>query len=184
MSRRVKQTAETASFLSTLLIFVSLALAQTAPDCPLWGPVYPRPIGETLNSTTISNAALSLKDVLDSVTGNASEVSYNTSFHLSVFSTDRVLFEYNYLYPGMNNSLTSGVLNRHTIFRMGSVSKLLTVYALLAATGTTHLDDPVTKWVPELAAARFESNLTTTPWQHVSLKALAAHLAGVTKDCK
>ena len=184
MFRRINQAARVAIFLSTVLSLTSMSLAQTAPDCPLWGPVYPRPAGDTLNSTTIAQTASSLKDALDSVTNNTILTAYNTSFHLSVFSANQVLFEYNHLYPGMNDSLTSGVLNRHTIFRIGSVSKLLTVYALLAATGTSYLDDPVTKWVPELAAARFENHVTTTPWQRVSIKALAGHLAGVTKDCK
>ncbi|KIN00494.1 hypothetical protein OIDMADRAFT_104394 [Oidiodendron maius Zn] len=42
------------------------------------------------------------------------------------------------------------------MYRIGSLSKLLTVYTLLAEVGNENLDDPVTKYVPELAAAAAE----------------------------
>ncbi len=57
----------------------------------------------------------------------------------------------------------------HTRFRIGSVTKLLTAAALLrlAEQGRVHLDDPVSKYLPEF------------PHGSITLRQLAGHLGGI-----
>ncbi|RSL85883.1 hypothetical protein CEP51_003100 [Fusarium floridanum] len=166
-----------------LLTFLDLSQAQTAHDCPLWGPIYPAP-ANVLNSTTVTRAIANLKESLDAALSNETLGAANASFHLEVFSTDQLLLNYSYAAPQIKDSLTAGVLNRDTIFRIGSVSKLVAVYTLLAATGMEYINDPVTKWVPELAAAPVPDDgaVDVVRWQDITIGALAGHQAGLLKD--
>ncbi|KAJ3469475.1 hypothetical protein MRS44_003540 [Fusarium solani] len=166
-----------------LLTFLSLSQAQTAHDCPLWGPIYPAPTN-VLKSTIVTKAIDNLKESLDAALINGTLGAANASFHLEVFSTDQLLLNYSYAAPQIKDSLTAGVLNRDTIFRIGSVSKLVAVYTLLAATGMEYINDPVTKWVPELAAAPApdDSAVDAVRWQDITIGALAGHQAGLLKD--
>ncbi|RSM13195.1 hypothetical protein CEP52_002047 [Fusarium oligoseptatum] len=166
-----------------LLTFLGSSQAQTAHDCPLWGPIYPPPTN-VLNSTTITKAVTNLKQSLDVALRNETLGAANASFHLEVFSTDQLLLNYSYAAPQIKDSLTAGVLNRDTVFRIGSVSKLVAVYTLLAATGMEYINDPVTKWVPELAAAPVPDDgaVDAVRWQDITIGALAGHQAGLLKD--
>lgn len=167
-----------------LLAFLSLSEAQTAHDCPLWGPIYPAPTN-VLGSTIVTKAIDNLKESLDAALNTGTLGAANASFHLEVFSTDQLLLNYSYAAPQIKDSLTAGVLTRDTIFRIGSVSKLLVVYTLLAATGMEYINDPVTKWVPELAAAPVPDDgaIDAVRWQDITIWALAGHQAGLLKDC-
>jgi hypothetical protein len=64
------------------------------------------------------------------------------------------------------------------------VSKFLTVYLLVLETGYKFINDPVTAWVPELAAAHFGNHVETVQWSEVTIGALAGHVAGLLKDWK
>lgn len=157
--------------------------AQTAPNCPLSGPVYLVPVGPISQTTAIPKAISSFKDSLNLGLQNSTLNASNLSFHITIFSASETLFEFNHVAPALRDGLTSGTLDRNTIFRTGSIGKLLTTYSLLAATGLRYINDPVTKWVPELAAASFENEVDTVRWEDISIKALASHLSGV-RDCK
>jgi len=158
---------------------IGSSLAQTAPDCPLWGPVYPAPVN-VLKTIAVPNAVSALKESLGAALESGALGSANTSFHLSVFSSDDLLVDFSYASPGAD--LTLGVLDRNTIFRTGSLSKFLTVYVLLIATGMRYINDPITKWVPELAAAESGSEVSVVRWQEITIGALASHMAGLSKD--
>ncbi len=162
---------------------IGLSTAQNAPNCPLWGPVYPSPTSVLTKSTAIPKSVQALNKSLSSALRNSTLVTSGISFYVSVFTADQVIFDSSYASPTTNGSLTSGVLNKDTLFRIGSVSKLLTVYSLLAATGLENLNDPVTKWIPELNNATFVNNVSTVRWQDVSIKALANHMVGV-RECR
>ncbi|KAF5013005.1 hypothetical protein FDECE_952 [Fusarium decemcellulare] len=180
MIGRTARAALLALSASTLL---STSQAQNAPNCPLWGPIYPA-LKNVLESETVTTAIGTLKDNLEAALNNGTLGLANSSFHLEVFSADQNLLNYSYAAPQINDSLTAGVLNRDTVFRIGSIAKLVTVYALLAATGLDHINDPITKWVPELAAAPVPNDgaVTEVRWQDVTIGALAGHQAGLLKD--
>jgi len=174
-----KNTARAVLSVLATSALIGTSIAQTAPDCPLWGPIYPAPV-KVLGTTAVPKAVSALKESLGAALKSGALGSANTSFHLSVFSTDDVLVDFSYAAPGAD--LTLGVLDRNTIFRTGSIAKFLTVYTLLAATGMRYINDPVTKWVPELAEAESGSEVSTVRWQEITIGALASHMAGLTKD--
>ena len=87
----------------------------------------------------------------------------------------------------MKGFVTSGKLDKNTVFRVGSVSKLLTVYTLLTEVGMKYMNDPVTKWVPELARAAKKGKGDPTrqvQWNEVTIRQLCGHMSGVNRNCK
>lgn len=162
-----------------LLALAGTTLGQTNPTCPLLGPVFP-PVGTGLNnSAVVKDAVAQLGDLMDEVVKNGT----NTTFYLQAFSGTEKLFSYGYAPPSTADSLTSGTLDENTVFRIGSVSKLLTVYTLLAEIGMEPLSDPVTKWVPELATVAKHPG-RRTHWDEVTIGQLASHMSGVERNCK
>lgn len=77
-------------------------------------------------------------------------------------------------------------VDENTVFRIGSASKLWTVFTFLASAGEASLYDPVTKWVPELqtAAVGADDAVDFVRWEDVTIQELASHLSGVGRDCK
>ena len=70
------------------------------------------------------------------------------------------------------------MLNDGTIYRIGSVSKLYTVYAILANAGMEVLDHRVTRYLPELAGNAGSDPLQRIRWEDVTVGALASQLGG------
>jgi len=100
------------------------------------------------------------------------------------------LFTYHFSAPEFENA-TEGVrqVNSSTVYRLGSMSKLLSVYNFLIAAGDVHFNQPITKYVPELAsfAAQHEAALKTNDidtvnWDQVTLGALASQMAGIARE--
>lgn len=89
------------------------------------------------------------------------------------------IYSYHHAAPALNGSLTAGVLNDKTIYRIGSVSKLFTVYAILAKAGGLHVfEEPVTKYVPDLAGNVGAGRTEKIVWEDVSVGALASQMGG------
>ncbi|KAH7304335.1 beta-lactamase/transpeptidase-like protein, partial [Stachybotrys elegans] len=80
-------------------------------------------------------------------------------------------------------------INKDSVFRLASVSKVLSVWSFLIEVGDEHFNDPITRYVPELGAV---SNISATGvvyddidqvrWNEVTLGQLASHLAGIPRD--
>ena len=85
----------------------------------------------------------------------------------------------------MANS-TSGVhvVDENSIYRIGSISKMFTVYTFLLELGDGYWNQPVTKYVPELAAAAKDDVITQVQWEDVTLGDLAGQMAGIDRECK
>jgi CubicO group peptidase (beta-lactamase class C family) len=71
-----------------------------------------------------------------------------------------------------------------TVYRLGSVSKLLFLYTFLVEVGHAHWHRPITDFIPELAEAAESCSaeldpLTCPDWHEITLGALASHLAGL-----
>ncbi|KAI1747220.1 beta-lactamase/transpeptidase-like protein [Xylaria castorea] len=171
----------------TLLSFPPLGTAQYSPNCPLQGAVFPAPRNPSNSSLAISSGLSTLKDKLQEIIAYPSVFdNATTSFQLSLFSKDELLLSFSHAATSINkSSLPSGTLDENTIFRIGSVSKLLTVYALLAEIGMSHMNDPVTTWIPELANRVNESArdaVRRVSWEDITIGALASHEAGLDRD--
>ena len=183
----------TSAALVGLLFGANIVSAQLTTNCPVLGPVLPAPTAPA-SSNAIKKAQSSFSSSLDAIlsTGKTDYGTLDintTSFSINIFSShdNTTIFSYHYEAPGLNGSLTSGTLNDNTLYRIGSLSKLLTIYTLLIESGDAKLDLPVTNYVPELAAAAAtqpRDDVHNVRWNDVTLRALGSHLSGIPRDCK
>ena len=99
------------------------------------------------------------------------------------------ILEFNFTSPNLNTA-TGGTdrVSTESVFRIGSISKLFTVYAFLLHGGLTLWERSVTEFVPELnEISRNEgcvSDLESVRWEEVTLGSLASHMSGIGRDCE
>lgn len=167
------------------------------PPCPPLGPNFPLPTSIS-SSPIVASGIQDLEKQLESsiVTGNSSNgptTPNTTSFSIALFSVENTnssspfLWQFHHSAPSLSNS-TQGVrsVDENSVYRIGTLSQLFTVYAFLIAAGEEHWGESVTKWVPELANASKTLNDQSkyVDWNAVTLGDLAGHLSGIARDCK
>lgn len=176
------------------LLVIFLPLTTTAlPNCPLLGPEFPPP--RNLSAHPIWQSALTdlsaLYDYLD--TSNTTGLA-SLSYSIQVFSTNPgppLLWERHRTARDLPAD-TLGVkqVDGDTVYRLGSVSKVIAVLTWLAESGDVFWRQPITKFLPELArfAGRTKAKdfdpLRETAWDDVTIEALAAQVGGLQRDCK
>lgn len=183
---------------STLLSLFAFPLCSQATNyCPLSGALYPSPSKISSNTQTQSANALLSSALDNAINGNQSTYGDfrpdTNSFSISVVSAndEDTFFQYHHTakYLDQHSGGTEKV-TADTVFRIGSISKLFTVFALLVQGEKVHFDDPVTAYIPELdAIARRQASGSFDPisqvqWEDVTIGALASQLAGIGRDCK
>ena len=184
-------------YLFSILILLFPVRSQFL-SCPLEGPQFPPPQNLPSDST-VQSALASLQSKLQSLSSSANgTLDPLTSFSIEAFSTQSTspLFQFHHAGSSVKASST-GIKNitRDSIYRIGSVSKLVTVYLFLIEAGDSYFSQPITKFVPELAAAAAAQNsssggvqqgnsnvLDATQWEQITLGALASHMAGIQRD--
>lgn len=161
---------------NTLLLFSTLVPLIAA--CPWLGPSVPPP-----NSHYLTQA---WKDVQDNITSELSALmdsnAYSLSLQIVAASEQSPLFEFyhkatDHVFVGTDEGEE---LEGETVLRIGSETKMFTVYALLLECGFDCFNDPVTKYVPEL----LEENFGNPSWNDITVGALAGQLSGIGRDCK
>jgi hypothetical protein len=183
-------------YVLAILSFVASVRADN-PPCPPLGPNFPLPT--SISACPIVAAGIQdLQKQLESsiATGNSSNgptTPDTTSFSIGLFSvenansSDPFLWQFHHSAPSLSNS-TQGVKNvdENSVYRIGTLSQMFTVYAFLIAAGEEHWDESVTKWVPELANASeiLNDQSKYVDWNAVTLGDLAGHLSGIARDCK
>jgi hypothetical protein len=116
----------------------------------------------------------------------------DTAFAVAMFSSkdNQTVFEHYYT---PDNALGVPSVTRDSIFRIGSVAKVFTVWTFLAAAGDAFFKDPITKYIPELvnvpASPAVASNvvyddINDVRWEEVTLGDLASQAAGIPRDGK
>lgn len=96
---------------------------------------------------------------------------------------NKTLFE-DFYTPPMNVGVSK--VNRDSIFRIGSVSKVVSVYGFLVGAGYDYFNNLITKWVPEVTNVPLEDNssdmlyddINQARWDEITLGQLSSHLAG------
>lgn len=170
-----------------LLLFVCSA-TSAFQNCPLLGPVFPRPT-RLSSSLAFQNATVALQDAIDAAIAAGTIQTSNSSFSIEMFSAHEAdpLFEFHKTSPGLADSPGTKVVDSNSIYRIGSISKLFTVYLFLIEAGDVHFNEPVTKYIPELAAVADKAEqdpISYVDWNHVTIGDLASQLAGVGRDCE
>ena len=144
------------------------------------GPVYDKPTGLPSNPL-IKNATASIVQTLQDAftsgkTAFGASVDNGTALSVTVASAQGTLLDFHHTPAEFNKSAGSVTkIDSDTSFRIGSISKLFTVYAFLLVGGRKHWDTPVGHFVPELNGS---------DWKDITLGALASQLGGIGKDCK
>lgn len=124
-----------------------------------------------------SNALLNTTDTLES--GLRSILVDNetaASIRVQSIYNEHPLFEFNYV----SNTTTARNISSDSVFRIGSVSKVFTVYALLLQGGFASTEELVIDLVPELRECRSED----PRWEEMTLGTLAGQMAGILRDCE
>lgn len=188
--------ASTLCLATFMLACASLsASTQSSATCPLLSADVPAPISlSTSSSFKIATSGLkkSLDNALQASTAFGQLDAQNTSIAIDFYSihSQSSLFQYHYSAPGLAKPKQgASTVNGDTIYRIGSVSKLITMYIYLIGAGDTSFNDPITKYVPELAAYAAKNAakvgvdaIGVFDWDAITVGALASHLAGIPRD--
>ncbi|KAF2754506.1 beta-lactamase/transpeptidase-like protein [Pseudovirgaria hyperparasitica] len=161
--------------------FVVLTTATYLPteECPILGPTFPSNFDIT-NASAFQDAVSSFPSLVEELFSSGVIDPNTSTFIADVFSTHSNGSIYTYIHrsPALDEALTAGTLDDRTVFRIGSVSKMMTVYSLLVQTGGLEVfNDPVTKWLPELVGNRGGA-LEKIVWEDVTVGALASQMGG------
>ncbi|KAK5719810.1 hypothetical protein LTR17_015099 [Elasticomyces elasticus] len=174
--------------LTSILLFAAATTAlkrrANLQTCPLLAKQYPSPVG--LAEDPIFKAAIaSLDATLD---GGANVLPYNeTNFSLGIFnpSTDGFVYQYHHSDAALAaSSYGTKSIDADSIYRVGSISKLLTMYIfLLAANGDRYFNTPVLELVPELKQLASDGwNPETPDFSEITIGDLAGQMAGLARD--
>jgi hypothetical protein len=183
-----------------------VAAAATAKWCPPLGPVFTPPTGlaeHPLMRAALENLTVQLDAYTAGRNGSGVKGRYaaNTTYSsvgIRFVDDPRTLFEHHHMpTPGGANDTTTATRNSRgltakldadSVYRMASVSKVFTVLLLLLQEDKLSLGDPVTKYLPELAAAAAAGGNRTTVesvnWNDVTLGALTDSLSGIPYACE
>jgi CubicO group peptidase (beta-lactamase class C family) len=172
----------------SVVLFSALSTCQYI-SCPLLGPDFPVP-SNLLNDAQIISASQNLSQQLDSlINGNSTDFDTSTSFSIQWFTAEsnQSLFQYHYTGPSVAQS-SNGTQNitGDSIYRVGSISKLYTMYLFMAEAGDQYFTRPITDFVPELAQAALDATTSgttnATQWEDITVGALASQMAGIARD--
>lgn len=161
-----------------------LVLSKAAPTCPLEGPVFPKPV-HLAKSEAIKAAVANLTSTFQAITNSAQ----NYSFAVEVFSVHdpNPIFSVLHTAPKLATLNTTGVkrVDANTIFRLGSLTKIYTVYLFLINAGDDIWNESVVKYVPELRALANRSDpVADIAWEQVTIGGLATQMTGIPRDCE
>lgn len=162
----------------------------------LLGPVFQPPLGLLSSppmravTTNLSNA---LMDTIQHGYSNFGNFSANSSaISITALSTEddgnSPFFDFQFSSPFLNRSAGSTeIVNSTSMYRIGSISKLFTVYTLLVNYGWEHWDEAITQYLPELQDVTNlpgDTSLTSVDWSKITVGDLASQLSGIGRDCK
>ncbi|KAK4215499.1 beta-lactamase/transpeptidase-like protein [Rhypophila decipiens] len=158
--------------LLTYGVLIGPCLAQ---NCPLLGPAYPPP------TDPVSSSFLAAAETFDGLLKLDSRIDrQRVSFAVQVYSSSSTAPMYSHYStaPFLNTSK----VGPDTLFRIHSISKVMTVYAIISKLGHKYWDEPVTKYVPELAVRPQRDGIGSPDWSEVTLGGLASQMSGISRD--
>lgn len=159
------------------LLFPSFLLSATSASiCPILGPVFPAP-NNLHSSSTFQDALKIVQFNIDKALASGNSVhgplNPNDTYSIQIFSTasERPLLDYHRRGPAVLGNRT---IDGDSVYRIASVSKLITVYLLLLEAGEAIFSDKLTKYLPELQGV--------ASWDDITIGSLAGHLGGIAAE--
>ncbi|KAJ5779130.1 hypothetical protein N7457_006850 [Penicillium paradoxum] len=172
----------------SLWMLCSLALAanaQKTTPCPILGSAYPAPKGLSKDPVFL-RASEKLTSQLNEAIENGTLPS--VSIAVQIFSEDEnTAFEFYHTdHVSVNGSPGVQEVDENTMFRIGSISKLWTMFLYMTLEGTRYFHEPVAKYVPELRVRNDKTQtanvIDAVRWTDVTIGELASHQAGIARD--
>ncbi|KAI1423518.1 beta-lactamase/transpeptidase-like protein [Xylaria sp. FL1777] len=168
--------------LGAFFLLSNAALAARGGLCPPLGPVLPAPINPS-SQDSVQTAIQLTTDKFRNFTA-----AFNTTgVSIAVQSIHEInpMLELHHTPPILDNTSTT-VINSETIYRIGSISKVFAVLSVLTQ-GRMKMEDPITKYVPELLQLRGEAvpvadDITAVSWDQVTVGSLTTHMGGIAAD--
>lgn len=176
-------------FLSVVICRAAMAVPQT-----LLTPAFPAPVelDTDANFQSVATAlSATLREALmqgSSKFGNFTPNTESVSVTLKSTAQQKSLFDFQFTGSGLNTGAGStNKVSGDSVFRIGSISKLFTVYALLLNGGLDVWEHPVTRYVPELLddVKRFRNSspIEHANWDDITIGALASQMSGIGVNC-
>lgn len=164
------------TYLALSSLAASLVIGIPTEDCPNSGPALSSDfnLGDT---DAFQNAVAAMPEQIEALMASGQLSSNITTFSLDVFSTvtNESVYSYHHAAPALNSTLTTGKLDDRSVYRVGSVSKLFTAYAILNVADIAVFNHPVTQYLPDLAGNKGPGKII---WEDVTVGALASQQAG------
>ncbi|KAL9577525.1 MAG: hypothetical protein Q9212_006306, partial [Teloschistes hypoglaucus] len=173
------------------------SLLTTGVFSDFLGPPYPAPRNLT-NDSLISSAWKNVTSILE---GYLNEPSHNLTgyaglknltFSAGLFSihdpSAAESFQFHHTSAEVANSTFAATkVNGNSIYRVASITKLITILAGMIQLDDADWDRPITDFVPSLAQYAQthpgkDDPVNTIQWEHVTLAALGAQIAGTPRD--
>ncbi|KAF5665229.1 penicillin-binding 4 [Fusarium circinatum] len=168
------------------LAYIGLAGSATASvilsnDVPLTGPSF-LPNFDISKTDFLNEAKQKFPSLVEELFDTKILNKTDLIFAVDVFSasTNDSLYSYFHVGDTYKDTLTKGNLTEDTIFRTGSVTKVFTVYAIIARAGIEALSYPVSIFLPELLGNSSSNPLERIDWSEITVGALASHQAGTS----
>lgn len=155
----------------------TLLISAEAKACPPLGAVLPPPQRPS-KSEDVQKAFQKLNGGLD---------AFSSAFKASGFSVgvkslheDKQLYGYHHT-PEVKTDFGTDKIDENTIYRVGSISKLVT--ALIAVQNTKiNLEDSVLKYIPELEDKDQNDAIMDYSWEDITVGSLTNHLSGIANN--
>ena len=155
----------------------------------MYGPLYPKPNNFAASAalqTALANVTTYF-DWLDSYPAGGG----NNSYSIQIFSghSSTFIFDHHHAASTLANTTKSAggatTVNGDTVYRIGSLTKIFTMYLFLLGAGDQYLYRPITDFVPELAtiaASKTGNAISKVSWSEITIAELASHTAGIASD--
>ena len=163
------------------------AEAITTTGCPILGPAFPAPTAlseDPIFSSKVQELTSKFNEAIQD--GSLPDIS----FAVQVFSSEEDHSAFGFYHtddPVKVGSVGVKEVDEDTMFRIGSISKLWTMFLFMTLEGTRYFHEPVSKYVPELqiqyTQAQAKDNINFLQWSDVTIGELASHQAGLARDC-
>jgi CubicO group peptidase (beta-lactamase class C family) len=171
-------------FLLFSLLLVAPVSAIDFGTCYTPGPSFP-PADRILSKPHFAPLGTKLDSLIADILGTPDGWKINrTSFAIQVTTRNETFWGQFYTAPilGEYEDSSPTPVTGDTNFRIASISKTFTVYALLLE-NKINLDDPITKYIPELLDDPPPDRGNGYPeFDQITIRSLASQLSGISRE--
>lgn len=176
----------------TWLVVSQAITSHAKQNCPLYGLGYPKPTN-LFQYEEIRSAATALDTLVGQYIDNATNTgSDRFSYSAEVFSANEQEPLWSHYWTAKNLGNTPGVkkIDGNTVYRIGSLTKIFTMLTFLAEAGDSSWNEPISKYVPEVADLIDDGpddtshSLSSPDWASITIGSLASQISGLMRDCE